>query len=381
MAGWYPVVSLTGPRQSGKSTLVKRAFPDYGYVTLEDPQLRASALEDPISFIRNRPRRLIIDEAQYAPDLFSMIQVASDEDGAPGQYILTGSQNFLMMKSIGQSLAGRVGLLRLLPFSFWELQNSIGQTLDVDRFTLQGGYPRLHDNNIPPSVFFPSYVDTYIERDVAGVLDVRNKDSFRKLLAMCAQGVGGLVNMTSLAGDAGVSTPTVKSWLSVLESSFIVFRLRPYFSNMRKRLVKTPKLYFYDTGLLCSLLRIETVEQLVESPQFGAVFENFVVAETMKRHLGNGEQPELYFYRDEGKREIDLLDFTRPSCKQAVEIKSSMMYHDKYARHLSAVCPDLGIGEENRFVVSRVASSYKARDCKVVAARDWLMAQDSGPWS
>lgn len=373
MASWFPVVSLTGPRQSGKSTLAKEAFPDYTYTNLEDPQIRMSALEDPLSFIHNRDKHLIIDEAQYAPDLFSMIQVVSDERGEPGQYILTGSQNFLMMKSIGQSLAGRVGLLKLLPLSFFELQNSSKLELDVDDFALKGGYPRLHDLNIPPSVYFSNYIDTYVERDVAELLEVRNKTSFRKFLSLCAQNAGNLLNLTSLSKATGTSVPTVRSWLSILESSYLVFTLQPYSVNMRKRLTKTPKLFFYDTGLLCHLLKIATVDQLVNSTSFGAVFENLVVAETLKRHLNSGVRPDLCFYRDDSKREIDLIDLSDPNAPQAIEIKSSRTYHDKYAAHLRTVCDDLDIAPENRFVVTRVDSSYRTKDCNVIAARDWLM--------
>lgn len=372
MAEWFPVVSLTGPRQSGKSTLVKHIFPDYSYVTLEDPQTRRAALEDPVSFIRNRSDRLIIDEAQYAPELFSMIQVVSDERGKPGQYVLTGSQNFLMMKSIGQSLAGRVGLLKLLPFSFHEIQNWQSEHVDVDEFALRGGYPRLRAIGMPPAVYFPSYIDTYVERDVAGLLDVRNKTAFHTLLAICAQSVGNLQNASTLSKDVGVSAATIKSWLSVLESSYLVFTLQPYHSNGKKRLTKAPKLFFYDTGLLCHLLGIESVQQLVESPHFGAIFENLIVAETMKRHLNEGVRPELYFYRDDSKREIDLLDFTDSAHLRAIEVKSSRTYHDKYARHLRSVCDDIGIDREGRFVVARVESSFDTEACKVVSAQDWL---------
>lgn len=372
MAEWFPVVSLTGPRQSGKSTLVKHAFPDYSYVTLEDPQIRRAALEDPVSFIRNRSERLIIDEAQYAPNLFSMIQVVSDERGTSGQYVLTGSQNFLMMKSIGQSLAGRVGLLKLLPFSFLELKDWQGERADVDEFIIKGGYPRLHATGMPPAVYFPSYIDTYIERDVAGLLDVRNKTAFHTMLAICAQCVSNLQNTSTLSKDVGVAAATIKSWLSVLESSYLVFTLQPYHSNGKKRLTKSPKLFFYDTGLLCYLLGIESIEQLVESPHFGAIFENLVVAETMKRHLNEGARPELYFYRDDSKREIDLLDFTDASHPWAVEIKSSRTYHDKYARHLQTVCDEIGIGREGRYVVARVESSFETEACSVVAVQDWL---------
>lgn len=372
-AGWYPVVSLTGPRQSGKSTLAKHAFPDYSYVTLEDPQIRAAAIEDPVSFIRNRPERLIIDEAQYAPGLFSMIQVVSDERGSAGQYVLTGSQSFLLMESISQSLAGRIGLTTLLPLSYRELQDSMRGNYAVDDFTFMGGYPRLHSADIPPAAYFPSYVETYIERDVAGLLDVRNKTSFRRLLEMCALNTGALLNYSSLANDADVAPRTAKSWLSILESSHIVFLLQPFHANARKRLTKSPKLYFYDTGLLCHLLHITSVEQLVNHEMFGAVFENLIISETAKQHLNNATHPELYFYRDDSKREIDLLDFTNPADRQAVEIKSSRTYHSKYARHLLGVGDELDIAQSRRFVVARVEDSYQTKECRVLSARDWLM--------
>lgn len=374
MAKWFPVVSLTGPRQSGKSTLAQHVFPDYAYVNLEDPQIRTAAIEDPVSFIYNRPEHLIIDEAQYAPGLFSTIQVASDKRGSAGQYVLTGSQNFLMMKSIDQSLAGRVGLSKLLPLSFREIRNSGKTDFKLDDFMLKGGYPRLHASEIPPRVYFSSYVETYVERDVAELLDVRNKTSFRKLLAMCAQSAGKLLNVASLSNEIDVSAQTVRSWLSVLESSYIIFMLRPYHSNVRKRLVKTPKLYFYDTGLLCHLLRIETAEQLLAHPMIGSIFENLIIAETAKKHFNEGISPELYFYRDDSKKEIDLLDFTQTGNVQAVEIKSSRTYHSKYAKHLNSVCGEIGIAADNRCVVARVESSYHARECKVASAEDWLTA-------
>lgn len=378
-ATWYPVVSLAGPRQSGKSTLAKHAFPDYDYVNLEDPQIRAAALEDPVSFIRNRPSHLIIDEAQYAPELFSMIQVVSDERGSAGQYILTGSQSFLMMESISQSLAGRVGLSTLLPLSYEELQKTMQYEYEVDEFTFVGGYPRLYATDMPPVVYFANYIETYVERDVGDIVDVRNKASFRKLLEMCALNVGSLLNYSSLARDTGVAAATARSWLSILESSYLIFTLQPYHSNARKRLAKSPKVFFYDTGLLCNLLHITSIEQLVNHEMFGAVFENLIIAETMKRHLNNATRPELFFYRDDSKREIDLLDFTDPSNRCAVEIKSSRTYHGKYAKHLNSVCDGLGIAQDNRFVVARVEESYRAKECQVITARDWLLANYEKP--
>ncbi len=371
-ATWFPIVSISGPRQSGKSTLVRHAFPEYPYVNLEDPQLRAAAIEDPVGFIRNRPTPLIIDEAQYAPDLFSMIQVTSDEKGATGQYILTGSQNFLMMHNIGQSLAGRVGILKLLPLSFKELKESDACSIDLLEFMLKGGYPRLYDSDIPPAVYYSNYMDTYIERDVTGVLNIRNHSAFRMMIELCAQNVGNLLNTTSLSRSIGASSPTIKSWLSVLESSYVTFMLKPYHANIKKRLTKTPKIFFYDTGLLCHLLHIESKNQLVNHPLFGAIFENLIVSETLKKHFNSGEDPKLYFYRDDSKREIDLLDLTRYDDAMAIEIKSSQTYHSRYAKQLNDVCDEISIPPANRYVVCRAESSYKAKDSNVVTAEDWL---------
>lgn len=372
MARWFPVVAITGPRQSGKSTLARHAFPQYDYVTLEDPQIRASALEDPVSFVRNRSDHLIIDEAQYAPNLFSMIQVVSDERNTPGQYILTGSQNFHMMQHITQSLAGRVGLLKLLPLSYQELWEMELTSKDTDPFNLQGGYPRLYSASIPLPIYFQSYVETYIERDVAGLLGVRDKLSFRKLLLACAQQAGRIVNVSALANAIDVSAATVRSWLSMLESSYLIFFQQPYHSNLKKRLAKKPKLYFYDTGLLCHLLHIETTEELVSHTLFGEIFENLIVAETTKRYFNEAKNPELYYYRDESKREVDLLDYSS-SNPQAAEIKSSRTYHDKYAHQLRTVGDELGIDAQNRFVVARIEDTYHTSNCTVMGAHNWLI--------
>ena len=317
MARWFPVVSVTGPRQSGKSTLVRSVFPDYAYVNLEDPQQGRRALEDPVGFIRNASSPLIIDEAQRAPELFSMVQVVSDERGTPGQFVLSGSQNFLLLKGISQSLAGRVGLLKLLPLSFAELA-SAGGGPSADEFMVKGGYPRLYDIDIPLRIYYEGYVDTYLERDIAGYLDVRNMASFRTFLALCAQNVGNLLNIARLASDAGVSAATARAWLSMLESSYVIYLLQPYHANTRKRLTKTSKLYFHDTGLLCHLLRLDSLELLLASETLGPVFENLVVAETAKRYLNQGKMPDLCFYRDDSKIEVDLIDLTDPMRPRAI---------------------------------------------------------------
>jgi predicted AAA+ superfamily ATPase len=371
-ASWFPVVSVTGPRQSGKSTPVQHIFPDFEYVNLEDKSTRNLALTDPTGFIRERPARLIIDEAQRVPELFSAIQVASDASGEHGQYVLSGSQNFLLLKQIGQTLAGRVGICKLLPLSYRECANH-GEDLTPDSFMLKGGYPRLHVASIPPSVFFENYLQTYVERDVAGYIDARSTTSFRTLLGLCAQGCGQLLNVSRLSGDLGVARATVDSWLSILESSYVLFRLPPYHANLRKRLTKTPKIYFYDTGLLCHLLGIRTPEQLRDSPARGAVFENLVVAETLKRHLHAGRNPELYFYRDDSKIEVDLVDVTDRVAPELIEIKSTTTYKPELARHLSGVGDALGIPEEGRGVVMRSDKSHVVNGVRHWSAHEWLM--------
>ena len=371
-ASWFPVVSVTGPRQSGKSTLVQHIFPDFEYVNLEDESTRNLALTDPTGFIHERPAHLIIDEAQRVPELFSAIQVASDASGEPGQYVLSGSQNFLLLKQIGQTLAGRVGICKLLPLSYRECANH-GEDLTPDSFMLKGGYPRLHVASIPPSVFFENYLQTYVERDVSGYIDARSVRSFRTLLGLCAQGCGSLLNVSRLAGNLGVARATVDSWLSILESSYVLFRLPPYHANLRKRLTKTPKIFFYDTGLLCHLLGIRTPEQLRDSPARGAVFENFVVAETLKRHLHAGRNPELYFYRDDSKIEVDLVDVTDRSAPELIEVKSTTTYKAEFARHLGGVGDALGIPIEGRGVVMRSEESHVVCGIKHWAAHEWLM--------
>lgn len=370
MSGWYPVVSLTGPRQSGKSTLICNAFPGYAYVNLEEPNALQSALHDPVGFIRNRPEKLIIDEAQNAPELFSMIQVVADERGTTGQYVLSGSQNFLLMKGITQSLAGRVGMLKLLPFSYSEVRET---GIDLRSFMLRGGYPRIYDSGMPTGLFYENYLSTYVSRDVGDLLNVRDLSSFRRMLGLCAAQVGGLLTYARLASDADVSTKTVKSWLSILESSYVVYLLQPYYANMKKRLTKAPKLYFYDTGLLCHLLHIRSVEELLAHPMRGAVFENFFISERIKHHLNAGRTPELFYYRDDSKREIDLLDYTEPQGAMACELKSGETYRDSFARHLRTVGDEIGIDSGNRVVVYAGSERFESGGVKVVPIEQMLL--------
>ena len=368
LATWYPVVSVTGPRQSGKSTLVRATFPEHAYLNLEDPSVRARAAADPSGFIANNPGPLVIDEAQYVPELFSAVQAAADASGQPGRYVLSGSQNFLMMRGIQQSLAGRVGIAKLLPLSLAELE-AAGETVSIPQTILRGFYPQLHASKIPTELFYENYVDTYVTRDVTGYLDVRNEAAFRTFMRLIASRVGNLLNMSALANEAGISVPTVRSWLSLLESSYVVRLLQPYHANLAKRLTKTPKLYFYDTGLLCHLLGIRTVNDLVNGNDYGAIFENYVIAERMKKHLNRLRTPKLYFYRDDSKIEVDLMDCTeKPTL--LVEVKSGQTYRGTFARHIRTVS-DLLRSQTHGMVVYGGEGLFADGDVQVCGAREW----------
>lgn len=319
----YPVVTVTGPRQSGKTTLVRAVFPDHEYVSLEDPDQRAFALEDPRGFLGQFERSAILDEVHHAPDLFSYIQVAVDSRDWGGRFILTGSHNFLLLRQVSQSLAGRTAVRHLLPLSIHELLNREPPAVDA----LGGGppkvesppenglmdwlhagfYPRIHDKHLDPGDWLANYYQTYLQRDVRDVLQIGDLDAFRRFVGLCAGRSGQLLNLSGLGSDAGVTHTTARRWLSVLEASFIVRLLRPHHRNFNKRLTKSPKLYFLDTGLLCYLLRIRSPQQLRLHASRGAVFEGFVVSELVKRALNQGLEPDLYFWRDSAGHEVDLI--------------------------------------------------------------------------
>ena len=372
-ASWFPVVSVTGPRQSGKSTLVQSVFSDYSYVNLELPGDLEAANADPLGFIRSHPAPLIIDEAQLAPELFNVIQVESDRAGTPGQYILSGSQNFLLRRQITQSLAGRVGILTLPPLSFRELACA-GKAPKADDYLVRGGYPRLYNIEIPSDVYYSNYVTTYLDRDVSGLVNPQNLTLFNTFLKIIASSAGSLLNITSLANETGVTTKTMRAWLSILEQSYIVFTLQPYHANLRKRLVKTPKLYFSDTGLRCHLLGYTDALDAERSGALGPLFENLVISELVKRHLGSGKIPELYFYRDAQGAEVDLLDMTHHGGPSMFEIKSSRTFRSSFTRHLDSVGELIGVDRAHRAVVTRCDASTEVAGEKIWSAADWLGA-------
>ncbi|WP_316769349.1 ATP-binding protein [Pedobacter frigiditerrae] len=306
----FPIVAVTGPRQSGKTTLLKSIFDDYRYISLENPDLRAFALEDPNAFLKEYDDKVIFDEVQRAPQLFSYLQGIVDESKKMGQFILSGSQNFHLMQGITQSLAGRVALFKLLPFDFDELTANGLLEEKYEDACVKGFYPAIYDRGIKPNVYFANYIQTYIEKDVTELLSIRDMRAFRTFIALCANQAGQLLNLSALANACNISQPTAKNWLSVLESSYIIFLLQPYYENFNKRQVKTPKLYFYDTGLLCHLLKIKSGDGLTLNRLKGSIFENMIVTEFMKKSNHNYLNDEYYFWQDSHANEVDLLEPT-----------------------------------------------------------------------
>ncbi len=318
----FPVVGITGPRQAGKTTLARMTFPEKPYLSLEDPDQLDYAQTDPRGFLAQFPDGAILDEVQRCPELFSYLQGIVDRHQTMGEFVLTGSQQFGFREKISQSLAGRIGLLHLLPLSSHELQlqyPAAETSLDAEMF--RGFYPPLYDRNVQVGDWYASYIQTYVERDVQQLLRVKNMNQFRLLLRLCAGRVGSILNCSSIGNDAGLSHNTVKEWLSVLEASYITFRLPPHYQNFSKRLVKSPKIYFWDTGLLCWLLGIRSEDQLATHALRGAIFENYVIAELSKYDYANGDVPSFYYWRDQSGLEIDLLA-ERAGRLMPVEIKS-----------------------------------------------------------
>ena len=337
LAGQYPIVTLVGPRQSGKTTLARMVFPGKPYVTLEDPDMRRFAMEDPRSFLATYQEGAVIDEIQRAPELPSYLQSMVDAQPVAGRFILTGSQQFELMTQVSQSLAGRTALLRLLPLTLAEraLMRPIKtqDPLALPTCLLSGFYPRVHDQNLQASQAMGDYFATYVERDLRQLAAVQDLRLFERFVRLCAGRTGQLLNLNNLANDAGISQPTARAWLDLLQTSFIVHVLPPWFVNSGKRLIKSPKLYFVDTGLACWLLGLRTPEQVQRDPLWGALFENFVVMEALKDRFNQGENSPLYFYRDSEGNEVDLL---MPIGRQlhAIEIKAGATVNPDYFKGL-----------------------------------------------
>ncbi|WP_439696390.1 ATP-binding protein [Mucilaginibacter sp. AW1-7] len=303
----FPVLAITGPRQSGKTTLLKEIFSDYSYVSLENPNTRSFAMDDPIGFLNRYDHKVILDEVQRVPALFSYIQGRVDESKMMGQYILSGSQNFHLLNNITQTLAGRVALFKLLPFDFTELKQAALLASSYAPASIKGFYPAIFDRDIDPVVFYANYIQTYLEKDVTELMNIKDLKQFRIFLGLCAGRAGQLLNFSALANECNISHNTAKAWLSILESSYIVFLLQPYHQNFNKRLVKSPKLYFYDTGLLNHLLGIRTAEELDENRLKGNIFENMILAEYQKQNHHLYLHKDYYFWQDSNAHEVDLL--------------------------------------------------------------------------
>lgn len=326
-------LAIVGPRQSGKTTLAKQLFPKKPYVSLEDPDERTMALEDPRLFLHRFKNGSIIDEVQRAPDLFSYLQSVLDTSRKNALFILTGSNNFLLNQSIAQSLAGRIGYVDLLPLTISEIRRFSPLASDADRWILYGGYPEIFDKKRDPTIWYPAYIRTYVERDVRLIKNIESSSAFTKFLRICAGRIGQLVNLSAISNECGIDLKTVQSWLSVLESSYIIFLLKPHHINYNKRLVKTPKLYFYDTGLACSLLKISTTTELSLSHFRGSLFENAVVVEKLKIENNKSRSAQLYFWRDNKGVEVDLLSDTGKKITP-IEIKSGTTFNPAFLQNL-----------------------------------------------
>ena len=332
LAKQYPVVTITGPRQSGKTTLCRQAFPRKVYVNLENPDTRRLATEDPRGFLAGLPDGAILDEIQRVPQLASYLQEVVDSEQRKGLFILTGSQQFEVMTRISQSLAGRTALLKLLPLSLDEMPHE-RQSISVNRLMLAGGYPRLHKEDLEPARFYGDYMETCIERDLRQLVSVKDLSVFERFVRLCAGRVGQLLNLHSLGNDAGVSHTTARAWITLLQAGYILFLIEPYHANIRKRLVKTPKLYFYDTGLACSLLGLENEKQLARDPLRGSLFENLVVTEALKHRLHRGQRAQLAFYRDNVGNEVDLL-YGHGTDALPIEVKAGATVASDYFKGL-----------------------------------------------
>jgi predicted AAA+ superfamily ATPase len=339
---------------------------------LEDLALRGYALDDPKAFLEEYHSKVIIDEAQHAPDLFSYLQLTVDRENTPGRYILSGSQNFLLSKNISQSLAGRVGIARLLPLSCRELEGCKHDgRLETLMFT--GGYPRIYDQKIPPELFYADYLDTYLDKDVNTLLKIRELTAFRRLLQIIAIRVGGELNAAALSRDAGVSVGTLNAWLSVLQASYVIHLLPPYYQNLGKRLTKSPKLYFCDTGLLCNLIGIESTQQLAQCDQRGNIFENFIICEILKNSYNLRRTPKLYYWRDSNKTEVDLIMETGGKTK-LVEIKLSRTARPEHAKSVKMVGDLAKVPPKDRLVIYTGDDLVKLQAVTYLPWRDFFLS-------
>ena len=345
---YFPVVTITGPRQSGKTTLIRSMFTDLPYYSLENPDTKAMAMSDPMAFLLQHDGGMVLDEVQNVPQLLSYLQGIVDEHH-DRKYILSGSSQFKLQNSITQSLAGRTAVLELFPLSINEVAE-VACSYSVDKLMLQGFYPAIYAGDNIPRLFYPSYMHTYLERDVRQLLQVKDLYQFQTFLRLCAGRIGSLFNASELSNEVGISVNTIRSWLSILQASYIVFMVHPYAENSRKRLTKTPKFYFYNTGLACYLLGIESETQLSSDRMRGHLFENMVVADIVKRRANEGKSTELMFYRDSNGNEIDLL-VPVGQALEGYEIKSSSTYNSSFEKGFKSITEQLDSRLSRRAIV------------------------------
>lgn len=329
----YPMIAVTGPRQSGKTTFCRQLCPDYKYLNMELAENQEHARQDPHHFLQLYKGGVILDEVQNVPEIFPYLQHYTDMRNEPGEYVLSGSQHFLLLEKITQSLAGRISIFNLLPFSLEELKGSSWEKSSWEDYLQTGFYPRIYERDIPPASFYPDYLQTYVERDVRQLLNVNNLGLFRNFITACAGRVGQFLNLTQLSTDVGIDVKTVKSWLSILEASFICYRLPPWFRNFNKRIVKMPKLYFYDTGLAAYLLGIRAAADLESHFARGAMFENFIINELLKNQINTGERPQFFFWQDSNANEIDLL-IDKVTSQSIIEIKAGKTVQPDFFKNL-----------------------------------------------
>lgn len=364
----FPIVTVTGPRQSGKTTLAKAVFRELPYVSLEDPDSRFTAQEDPRSFLRRFQGGAVLDEIQRCPLLFSYLQTMVDADGRMGPFVLTGSQQFGLMSRITQSLAGRTAFVELLPFSVQELARAGKLLASVDAILMTGCYPPLYDRELMPSSWFGAYVASYVERDVRQLLKIQELETFQRFVRLCAGRTGQLLNLSSLATECGITHNTAKSWISVLEASYLVFLLRPHHASFHKRLVKMPKLYFYDVGLVSWFLGIRTQEQMETHPLRGNIFETFIISELIKAQLNQGERPAFFFWRDSNGNEIDLI-VEQGTKLIPIEIKSGMTLTPDSFSGLAKWCSLAGEAATNPRLIYAGEEKYQHKGINVLGWR------------
>ena len=360
-AASFPVITITGPRQSGKTTLARHMFPEYPYFSLENPDVRNLAMEDPVGFLNNTTEGIILDEVQNSPQLMSYIQGIVDNDYEK-RFILTGSNNFSMLKNVSQSLAGRSAVFELLPFSINELNN---YEADTDSLIYKGGYPGIWCDGKDTYTFYSNYVTTYLERDVRNIINIKDLNTFQKFIRICATRIGSIWNSSEVSNEIGASVNTVKSWLSVLQASYIIFMLQPIFTKTRKRLTKSPKLFFTDTGLASFLLEIESESQIKRDKMRGHLFENMIVAEALKQRLNAGRSNNLCFYRDSNGNEVDLIT-KREGMLNLYEIKSSETYHPDFEKGIKSFIGSFGDIVGSNSIIYNGSLENESREIKLI---------------